>query len=140
MADQYLEAVAVLPFFSGAKGVVVWGAEPDKKWPYYAGLPVFMNSLGRVADLSEKISRATLVIDEPAHLLWKEKRPLTRKLKVSDDEWIVLAANPWQKDAARSTVNVLCGKRTVRLEIEGGHTEIYHVLSGKATRKPLKSN
>jgi hypothetical protein len=141
LADEYLEAMAVLPYFSGAKGVVVWGGEPpDHKGQYYAGMPVFMNSLGRIADLSEKISKASLVIDEPAHVLWKEKRPLTRKLKVSDDEWIVLVAYPWQKDNARSTINVICGKRTVKLEIEGHHTEIYHVQAGKVTRKPLKPN
>lgn len=61
----------------------------------------------------------------------KEKRPLVRKLQVADDEWIVLAVDPWQNDAAQRTINVDCGRRPVEIELRGRHTQIVHVRAGK---------
>ncbi|MCX7425149.1 MAG: hypothetical protein NTW96_05920 [Planctomycetia bacterium] len=135
LAPYLVEAMAVLPYFCGARGLVVWGWEPDGKGQYYQHLPQFMESLGRVSDLSEKLAKAELVIDEPAHLLWKEKRPLVRKLKVSDEEWVVLAVNPWQVEGADSTVNVQCGTQSVELPLAGRHTGIFLVRDGRVTKK-----
>jgi hypothetical protein len=67
LAPYLVEALAVLPYFCGAKGVVLWGWEPKRKGQYYQNLPVFADSLGRVSDLSAKLAKAELVIDEPAH-------------------------------------------------------------------------
>ena len=53
-----------------------------------------MSSIGRISDLSAKIAAAKLMPDEPAHVLWKAKRPLIRRIRVSADEWIILAVNP----------------------------------------------
>ena len=135
LAPYLVEAMAVLPYFCGARGLVVWGWEPNGKGQYYQHLPQFMESLGRVSDLSEKLAKAELVIDEPAHLLWKEKRPLVRKLKVSDEEWVVLAVNPWQTDGADSAVKVQCGKKSVELPLAGRHTGIFLVRDGRVTKK-----
>ena len=118
--------MAVLPYFSGSRGLVLWGWEPKRKGQYYQSLPCFMNSLGRVSDLSEEIGQAKLMPDEPAHTLWTEKRPFIRRLRVSADEWIVLALNPWQSADTTSTVSVKLGARSVALEMRGRHTEIYH--------------
>lgn len=135
LAPYLVEAMAVIPYFCGAKGVVVWGWEPRRKGQYYQTLPVFADSLGRVSDLSEKLSKAELVIDEPAHVLWKEKRPLVRKFKLSQDEWAVLAVNPWQAESAKSTVRVSCGTRSVQLPLDGRHTGIFVVEGGRAIKK-----
>lgn len=134
VAPFIAEAMAVLPFFTGARGLALWGWEPKRKGQYYERLPLFMNSLGRVSDLAEKIAGATLTEDEPAHVLWKAKRPLVRRLRVSADEWIVLAVNPWQADDARSTVAVECGGPPIELAIQGRHTEIYHIHAGRTVR------
>ncbi len=134
VAPYLAEAMAVLPFFTGARGLVLWGWEPKREGQYYERLPLFMNSLGRVSDLAEKIANATLMEDEPAHVLWKAKRPLVRRLRVTADEWIVLAVNPWQADDARSSVAVACDGPPIELAIEGRHTEIYHIRSGRAER------
>jgi hypothetical protein len=53
-----------------------------------------MSSIGRISDLSAKIAAAKLMPDEPAHVLWKAKRPLIRRIRVGADEWIILAVNP----------------------------------------------
>lgn len=130
LAPYLVEAMAVVPYFCGAKGVVLWGWEPRRKGQYYANLPLFAQSLGRLSDLSDRLAKAELVIDEPAHVLWKEKRPLVRKFKLSDQEWLVLAVNPWQTDDARSQVTVPCGTRPVDLPLVGRHTGIFRVRGG----------
>lgn len=134
VADYLAESMAVLPFFCGARGVVLWGWEPRGQGPYYRNLPLFVRSLGRVADLSEKIARAKPAPDEPIHVAWKEKRPLIRRLCVGADEWLVLVCDPWQAESEEKTVTVACGKRAVSLTIRGKHTDIYQVSSGKAAR------
>jgi hypothetical protein len=135
LAPYLVEAMAVVPYFCGAKGVVLWGWEPKRKGQYYQTLPIFMDSLGRVSDLSERLSKAELVIDEPAHVLWKEKRPLVRKFRLSDDEWVVLAVNPWQAEDARSSVKATCGARTVELPLVGRHTGVFEVRGEQVTKK-----
>ncbi|PSB04081.1 hypothetical protein [Merismopedia glauca] len=138
--NPYLvEASAVLPFFTGGKGFVLWGWEPKTKGQYYHSLPTFMNSLSRVAQLSSKISRAKLVIDQPAYVLWRTKQPLVRKLKVSNKEWIVMAIYPWQNEAEEKTIKVSLGSRSVNLKIKGRHTEIYHLDSRKTTRLSMRN-
>ncbi len=56
LAPYLAEASAVIPFFSGAKGVVLWGWEPEKNGPYFQKMPNFINSLNRLSDLSAKSS------------------------------------------------------------------------------------
>jgi hypothetical protein len=127
--------MAVLPFFSGGRGLVLWGSERKSTGQHYRMLPVFMNSLGRVSDLSAKIAAATLVIDQPAHVLWKEKRPLVRKLRVTPDEWIVMAVHPWQDETEKKNINVQCGTRSVTLTLDGRHTDIFHVQGSRVTKR-----
>lgn len=130
LAPYLIEAMAVLPFFCGARGIVLWGYEPREPRQHYRMMPLFMASLGRLADLSGNLSEATPIIDEPAHLLWREKRPLVRKMRLGRDEWIVMAVNPWQDDGKECTVDVACGTMTVSLTLRGRHTEIFHMRNG----------
>ena len=132
--DYLAEAMAVLPYFCGANGVVLWGWEPKGQGSYYHTLPLFMRSLGRVADLSEPIARAVPVNEEPVNMVWKAKRPLIRKLRISDSEWLVLATDPWQAEKDERIVTAKCGTVDVSLAIRGKHTEIYHVMNGHAGR------
>lgn len=135
LAPYLIEAMAVLPFFSGGRGLVLWGSERKSTGQPYQMLPVFLNSLGRVSDLSAKISAATLVIDEPAREAWKAKHPLVRKLRVSPEEWIVMAVNPWQGEQDQQDLTVLCGTRSVPLTLVGKHTDIFHVQAGRVTKR-----
>jgi hypothetical protein len=80
--------------FCGARGLALWSSEPKRQGQYYHTLPVFMSSLGRISDLSAKIAAAKLMPDKTAHVFWKAKRPLIRRIRVSADEWIILAVNP----------------------------------------------
>jgi hypothetical protein len=136
LAPYLVEAMAVLPYFCGAKGIVLWGWEPDRKGQYYQRLPLFAQSLGRISDLSEKISKAELVIDEPAHVLWKEKRPLVRKLRLSEEDWMVVAVNPWQPEDAKSTARVRCGSKAVELPLDGRRAGLFTVQNGSLKAVP----
>ncbi len=137
LPDYLVEAAAVLPFFTGAKGIVLWGYEPKSTGQPYRNLPVFVNSLGRVADLSDKIAKSQLIIERSAHELWRDQQPLVRKFKVSKNEWIMMATNPWQSEQDTMMVSTDCGTRSVKLEIQGKHTEIYHLQGSSLKRIPM---
>ncbi len=134
VAPWLAEAMAVLPYFCGARGLALWGSEPKRQGQYYQTLPVFMTSLGRISDLSDKISAAQLMTDTPAHVLWNTKRPLIRRMRVTDDEWIILAVNPWQAEDAVSTVEVPMEKNRISVELRGRHTEIFHCVAENVKR------
>jgi hypothetical protein len=133
--DPYLvEAMAIIPFFSGASGIVLWGYEPQMtrgEGRPYETLPLYMKNLDRVARLSEKIGTATLVIDEPAHVLWKQRKSLVRRLVVSTDECIVLAINPWQAEEATTTVEVTCGPYRHVVSMQGRHSTLVHISGNR---------
>lgn len=134
LTPYLVEAMAVLPYFCGARGVTLWGWEPKLKGQYYQTLPVFMRSISRVSAISDWVARATPVLEEPAHVAWKQQRPLVRKLRLADDDWLVLAVNPWQAEAARSSVKATCGTQTVDLPLHGRHTDIFQVRNGVVTK------
>jgi hypothetical protein len=134
VAPWLAEAMAVLPYFCGARGLALWGSEPKRQGQYYHTLPAFMNSLGRVSDLSAKIATATRMPDEPAHVLWKAKRPLIRRMRASAEDWIILAVNPWQAEDAVSTVEVPLEGNSITVELRGRHSEVFHCENGKVTR------
>lgn len=134
LAPWLAEAMAVLPYFCGARGIVLWGRETRLKDQCYETLPVFMNSLGRISDLSEKIAAAEPVNDERVHVAWKEKRPLVRKLKVSGTEWLVLATYPWQAEAEQKVITVQCGGQSFDLTLNGRQTAIFHLQGDHLTK------
>ena len=72
--------------------------------------------------------------DEPAHVLWKAKRPLSRRMRVSADEWILLAVNPWQAEDATSTVEAPLEKGSITVELRGRHTGIFHWIGESVKR------
>jgi hypothetical protein len=135
LTPYLVEAMAIVPYFSGAKGVVAWGWEPklpgEAALPYQA-LPLFARSLARVAALSDRIGAGRLVIDTPAHTLWSARRPLIRKVEGVDGECVVMAINPWQDESAESAAPVACGGRTYSVRMRGKHTTLMLLGRGGA--------
>ncbi len=138
LAPWLADATAVVPYFYGAHGNVLWGWEPQAKGKkLYGNLVVYTDSLGRIADLADKIAGAEPAADDvKSHVLWKEKRPLVKRLKVSGekDEWLVLAMNPWQSEQAKSEIEITCGEHNVTLELQGRHCDIFHIKEGEVKR------
>ncbi len=129
--DPYLvEAMAIIPFFSGAKGIVLWGHEvqikSDETYPF-DNLPLFVSHVKRVARLSDKIGRARLEIDTPAHVLWKSKRPLVRQMIVKEGECIVMAVNPWQSEQSESRQTIQCGTESAEVTMRGQRVTLLHI-------------
>lgn len=120
-----VEAMAIVPYFSGAKGVVLWGWEPQvnsgTQQPFKQ-LPLYVQSLKRVSILSEKIAHGRLLRDQPAHEAWKTRGPLIRRLMVDEDECIVMAINPWQDDDERTTIPIRCGQLSTEIVMNGRRT------------------
>ncbi|MGD9669408.1 MAG: hypothetical protein AB7U75_10170 [Hyphomicrobiaceae bacterium] len=129
--DSYLaEAMAIVPYFSGAKATMLFGYDPSHTSvaePPYKLLPLFARSLARVGALSKKIAAGRLVIDAPAHVLWNARHPLVRRIETVDNECIVMAVNPWQEEAAASTTDVTCNGRTFTVEMKGRHTTLARI-------------
>jgi len=94
-------------------------------------------ALGASEPLAPGDHTRTLQVDgrEPAHVPWQEKRPSAREVKLSDEEWVVLAVNPWQTDEARSKVGVRCATHTVKLTMMGRNTGTFVVSGGRGTKK-----
>ena len=51
-------------------------------------------------------------------------------MRVSADEWIILAVNPWQAEDAISTVEVPLEKGRITVELRGRHSEVFHCVGG----------
>lgn len=142
LADQeipnYLaEAMAITPFFSGARGVVLWGWEPQAVNPEvtpYRNLPLFMRSLGRVAAVSDKLGKGRVRIDTSAQTLWNSRHPLIRVVVIEPGECLVMGVNPWQDETSNSSASASCGGKAHKVPLRGKHTTIVHVEpDGKTT-------
>jgi hypothetical protein len=131
------EAMAIVPFFSGGRGIVLWGAElqPNLRGDQqpYDSFQTYMNALNRVASVSEEIGRGRLVVDTPAHELWKRRQPLVRRIVVSASECVVMAVNPWQGDSETSSAGAACGDRSYPVTMTGKDFTILHIKDGQAT-------
>jgi hypothetical protein len=133
VAPYLVEAMAIVPYFSGAKGVVLWGYEPQIKSGSvspYKELPLYARSLERIAALSSEISRGKFLNDRPAYELWNAKLPLIRRILVDSKECVVMAINPWQGDDATTEQTVDCGAVSGKIVMRGKSTTIA-VISGK---------
>jgi hypothetical protein len=122
-----IEAMAITPFFSGARAVALWGWEPQhaaQDASPYETLPVYTRALARIAALSDRIGRGRLVIDTSAQELWNARRPLIRKVESAEGECVVMAINPWQAETARSTESVACGRRSHQVVMRGKRTTL----------------
>lgn len=138
LPDYLVEAMAITPYFSGARGVVLWGWEPQAVKPGaapYRNLPLFMRSLGRVAAISDRLGRGRLRIDASAQALWNTRRPLVRVAVVAPDDCVVMGVNPWQDEAVNSSASASCGGRAYKVPLRGKHTTILHVQPGGRTKE-----
>lgn len=128
------ELLGIVPFFYGAKAIVLWGYEPNLRGDApYANLPSFAASLGRVARLSSKIAEAKPLTGTPAFLAWQAQQPLLRQLITAPGECVVMAVNPWQDDTELSNADVACSGTTVKLAMKGRHVTLAAIAGDQVT-------
>lgn len=136
VAPYLAESMAIVPYFSGAKSVALWGYEPNFTANHgapYQRLVEYTRGLARIARLSKDIGRGRLVIDTPAHQLWSQKSPLVRHVDTAPGECVIMAVNPWQAERSTSHVNVRCSGTTVGIDMVGRHVTLAKVAAGKTT-------
>ena len=134
------EAAAVIPYFSGAKGIVIWGWEPKEKGLTYRTLSHYMRSLKRLEPFSMYMTPDKLVINEPAHVSWNAKRPLIREFRFSSTQSLVMICYPWQEEDETKTVNFEHGNDTFPLIVRGRHTELFYLHNGEFERLEIAPN
>lgn len=133
VSTEIAEAEAVLPFFAGARGVVLWGYEPRKDGPYYVDLAPFMSMLHQFARLTPKLADARLVLDGgSAFQLWHDKKPLVRKFVRPDGECIVLAIDPYLEAGESRTIDVECSGAAYPVRLHGAHPTVSDVGGARA--------
>lgn len=133
LGSYLAEAMAIVPYFSGARGVVLWGYEPQVTsgdTELYENLPLFVSSLARVAKVSDIIGNGRLIIEKPAHELWAAKQPLVRNVEAQDGSCVVLALNPWQGEWQSSNARVWCAGRLYTIAMNGRRASIAHLQDG----------
>jgi hypothetical protein len=135
--DPFLvEAMAAVPFFSGATNLVLWGHEPNTRpgtGQPYQQLSLFMKTLARVAALSDKMAAGRLVIDTPAQVLWQSRKPLVRRYELGNGECVFLAVNPWQLPTQTGTVETECAGQHISLGVNGRHVTLAASRGGDIT-------
>ena len=114
---------------------MLWGWEP-KTGPTYTNLPLFMKSLERIARIAAPLSIATPDNAEPVHVLWKEKRPIVRTMRVSDTESYIAAVDPNQAENASSTVAFTCKSKPYTATLHGKHVALFRLADGVLTELP----
>ncbi|TIP30107.1 MAG: hypothetical protein E5X67_03240 [Mesorhizobium sp.] len=123
LVDPFLvEAMTLVPYFSGARAVVLWGHEsnvrPGSPLPY-SQLSLLTHTLSRLSKVSGLIGRGRLVPGEPANVLWRERRPLVRVFDVGKEGCVALVIHPWQAEEAVSSAQVECQGRAFPLTVNG---------------------
>lgn len=138
LGPQVVEAMAILPYFSGAKGTVLWGYEPQVRvgdpLPY-AELGTYVRALARVADISDLIGKGRLIIDATARELWKRKKPIIRKFELANGQCVAMAVDPWQDETAVTSVNVYCSGHNFAVPLNGRHTTLAVFQGGRMELK-----
>lgn len=125
---EIIEAMAMLPFVSGAKAVVLWDWLPSSVITQpYRHLRSYIEGLSRISALSDQIVAAKVDFGNASLSLWREKRPLIRKMTVNADECIIFGVNPWQPHNASSSLTVSCGAYKFRTTMHGRHAELLYV-------------
>ncbi len=125
LSPEMVEASAIVPFFFGARGVVLWGWEPGRKGQYFERLPLFARHLSRVAQVSERLSGARPLPGESAAAAWKKKSPLVRAWETSAaGACLIMAVDPWQEPSVSRAIRVACADRSAEIQLDGRHVAI----------------
>ncbi|WP_254020829.1 hypothetical protein [Mesorhizobium escarrei] len=134
--DPYLvEALAIVPYFSGAKGVVLWGNEPQIReagTQPYRTLGLFISQLNRVAEISSIIEGGQFVTQDTAPDLWRAKKPLVRAVFTKSSGCVFMAIDPWQAEDETSSVKADCMNNELEIPLRGRHATILRFDNGKS--------
>jgi hypothetical protein len=117
-----IEAQAIMPFFSGAKGIWLWEGPINPDSLNYSRYETYINSLYRLSQFKDFFSgNYRLIIPKSAYQHFQDKDPVWRGV-LKGNEMLVAAINEFADDNATTDLDVSYGGWTQKIQLKGKET------------------
>ncbi|PWK26602.1 putative secreted protein (Por secretion system target) [Arcicella aurantiaca] len=120
--DYLIEAQAIFPFFSGAKGVWLWENPITPDSLNYSSYETYVNSLYRLSQFKDFfIGNHRLVIPKSAYQHFQDRDPVWRGV-VKGNEILIAAINEFANDNETTDLLVSYGGWSQKIQLKGKQT------------------
>ena len=117
-----IEAQAIMPFFSGAKGIWLWENPITPDSLNYSVYEIYVNSLYRLSLFKDFFTgNYRLIIPKSAYQHFKDKDPVWRGV-VKGNEILVAAINEFANDNETTDLTVSYGGWSEKIQLKGKET------------------
>ncbi len=117
-----IEAQAIMPFFSGAKGVWLWENPITPDSLNYSVYETYVNSLYRLAQFKDFfVGNYRLIIPKSAYQHFQDKDPVWRGV-VKGREILIAAINEFANDNETTDLTVSYGGWSEKIQLKGKET------------------
>ncbi len=117
-----IEAQAILPFFSGAKGVWLWEGPINPDTLNYSRYETYINSLYRLSQFKDFfIGDYRLIIPKSAYQHFQDKDPVWRGV-LKGNEILIAAINEFANDNESTDLEVNYGGWSQKIQLRGKET------------------
>ena len=120
--DYLIEAQAIFPFFSGAKGVWLWEGPITPDTLNYSSYETYINSLYRLSQFKDFfVGNYRLVIPKSAYQHFQDRDPVWRGV-VKGNEILIAAINEFANDNETTDLLVSYGGWSQKIQLKGKQT------------------
>lgn len=117
-----IEAQAIMPFFSGAKGVWLWEGPINPDSLNYSRYETYVNSLYRLSQFKDFFTgNYRLIIPKSAYQHFQDKDPVWRGV-LKGNEILIAAINEFADDNTTTDLDVYYGGWSQRIQLKGKET------------------
>ena len=117
-----IEAQAIFPFFSGAKGVWLWENPITPDSLNYSTYETYINSLYRLSQFKDFFTgNYRLIIPKSAYQHFQDRDPVWRGV-VKDNQILVAAINEFANDGETTDLTVSYGDWSEKIQLKGKET------------------
>ena len=117
-----IEAQAILPFFSGVKGVWLWEGPINPDSLNYSRYETYINSLYRLSQFKDFfVGDYRLIIPKSAYQHYQEKDPVWRGV-LKGNEILIAAINEFADDNQTTDLEVNYGGWSQKIQLKGKET------------------
>ena len=117
-----IEAQAILPFFSGAKGVWLWEGPINPDTLNYSRYETYINSLYRLSQFKDFfVGEYRLIIPKSAYQHFQDKDPVWRGV-LKGNEILIAAINEFAEDNQTTDLEVNYGGWSQKIQLRGKET------------------
>jgi len=120
--NYLIEAQAIMPFFSGAKGVWLWEEPINSESLNYSRYETYINSLYRLSQFKDFfIGNYRLIIPKPAHQHFQDRDPIWRAV-LKGNEILIAAINEFANENEITELIVNYGGWNQKILLKGKQT------------------